>query len=109
MIEVFVLFFIFIVENQFFLSLLNGWFENFVRPLVFLSPVILFRFILEVVVADVRVAIRNTDVHTSVFEHSGNFSQHLLGILFRIRSALYKYLFTRIESSMPLSITQSKV
>lgn len=81
MIVILVLLLILIVENQLLLALLNSWLEYFVGPLVLLAPVVLLRLVLEVVVADIGVAVGDADVDSLVFEYPGDFPEHLFGVL----------------------------
>lgn len=108
-IVILVLFLLLIVEDHFFFSVVNSGLEDPVRPLVLLAPFVLLALVLEVVVADVWIPIRNADIHTFVLQDPGNFSQHLLAVLLGIGPALSLPQGTKMESSMPLSITQSKV
>lgn len=109
MIVILVLLLVLIVKNQLFLTLFDSGFEYFVRPLVLLAPVVFFRLVFEVVVADIWISVRDADVDSLVFEDSGDFPEHLFGVLLGVGAALYGQVVTRMESSMPLSITQSKV
>lgn len=70
MIVVFVFLFIFVVENKFLFALLYSRFEDFIGPLVFLAPIILLRFVLKVMIADIRISVGYADVYAFVLEDS---------------------------------------
>jgi hypothetical protein len=70
MIVVFIFLFILVIEHEFFFTLLYSRFENFIRPLVFLPPIILLRFVLKVMVAYIRISVRYTDIYPFVLENS---------------------------------------
>jgi hypothetical protein len=61
------------------------------------------------VIPYIRVSIRDTDIHSLVFQHPWDLPKHLLRVLLGISATLCYGGDTKIESSMPLSITQSKV
>lgn len=98
-----------VVKNHLLLRVVDRRLEDLVRPLVLPSPVIFLRFVLEVVVADIGVPVGDADIDPFVFEDPGDLSQHLLGVLFGVGAALGRDISTRMESSSPLSMTQSKV
>lgn len=81
MIIVFVPLFVFVIKNYVFLGLLNIWFENFIRWIRKFAPFI--NFVLEMVIPDVCVSIRNTNVITFCFQNSRNLFEHFFRILFR--------------------------
>ena len=70
MVVVLILLLVLVVENYLLLSLVNCWLEDFVRPRVFLTPVVLLGFVLEVMASDIRVSIRNAYVNSLIFKHS---------------------------------------
>lgn len=108
-IVVLVLVLVLIVKHHLFLRLVNCRLEDLVRPWVLLSPIVFFGFVLEVVASDIWISVADADVNAFVLQHTGDFSKHLLGVLFGVGSTLSSFKSTRMESSMPLSITQSKV
>lgn len=108
-IVVLVLLLVLVVEDHFLFGLVDGGLEDLVGPRVLLAPVVFLVLVFEVVIADIGVSIRHADVDALILEHSGDFPQHLLGVLLGVGAALRGGSLTRRESSMPLSMTQSKV
>jgi hypothetical protein len=106
---VLVLLLVLVVEDHFLFGLVDGGLEDLVGPWVLLAPVVFLVLVFEVVVADIGVPIRHADVDALVLEHSGDFSQHLLRVLLGVGATLHGGSLTSRESSMPLSMTQSKV
>ena len=108
-IVVLVLLLLLVLEYQLLLGIVDCWFEDLVGPLVLPTPVVVLILVLEVVVPDVGVPVANANVDSLVLEHPRHFPQHLLRILLRVCSTLHPTTHTRMESRVPLSITQSKV
>jgi hypothetical protein len=69
MIVVLILFLVLIIKNHFFLTLVNSRLEDLVRPRVLLPPIVLLILVLKVVIPYIRVSIRDTDIHSLVFQH----------------------------------------
>lgn len=76
MVVIFVLLPVLVIENDVLLSVVNRRLEDLVRPLVLSTPVVLLGLVLEVVVPDIGVPIRNADVDAPILQHSRNLSQH---------------------------------
>lgn len=106
---VLVLLLVLIVEDHFLLSLVNGGLEDLIRPWVLLAPVVFLVLVLEVMVADIRISVGDADVDAFILQYSWYFPEHLLGVLLGVGSTLHYKGVTSKESSMPLSMTQSKV
>jgi hypothetical protein len=107
MIVILVFLLVLVLEDDFPFGVVNRRLEDLVRPLIFSTPTVVLVLILEVVVPDVRVSVRNADIDPSWLQNSRYLSEHLLRILLGIGSALYQTPSTNTESSVPLSITQS--
>lgn len=64
---IFVFLLVFVFEYDLFFGVIDGRLEDLVRPLVLSAPVVVFIAILEVVIADIRVTIRDAYVDSFVF------------------------------------------
>jgi len=106
---IFVFFFVLVIKNDLFFSLLDRRLENFIRPLMFATPVVFLCLVLEIMIADIRITIWDANVYSFVFENSRYLSQHFFWILFGICSTLNDLIYTKTESRSPLSMTQSNV
>lgn len=87
MIVIFITLFILIAKNYILLPLLDSWLEDFVRPGVLLSPAVTLIFVLEIVVADIRISIGDADIDTFVLENSRDLLQHFLRVLLGVTPA----------------------
>lgn len=86
-IVIFITLFILIAKNYILLPLLDSWLEDFVRPGVLLSPAVTLIFVLEIVVADIRISIGDADIDTFVLENSRDLLQHFLRVLLGVTPA----------------------
>jgi hypothetical protein len=73
-----VLLLVLVVEHHLLLGLVDGRLEDLVGPGVLLAPIVFLVLVLEVVVADVRVAVGDADVDAFILQYSRYFPQHLL-------------------------------
>ena len=85
-IVIFITLVILITKNDILLPLLDRRLEDFIRPRILLSPTVALVLILKIVISDIRIPIGNTDIYSFIFEHPGDFLQHLLRILLRVTS-----------------------
>lgn len=74
MVVVFVLLFVLVIEYDISLRLLNVGLEDFVWRVGQLAPFV--QFLLEVMVTNVRVTVRDAHVVSAGFKHTGNLPEH---------------------------------
>lgn len=106
MIIILIFLFVFIIEDYFFVSLVNIRFKYFVRTLSKSYPIV--SFIIKIIKTNIRISIRYANIISFVFKNSGNLFQHFSGVLFRICSTLKlkKYVLRLNQVNLCLSHNQ---